>query len=326
MATFRRRGKKWRVEICCRGKRLSKTFNTKVECEHWANITLYELQNNQIHPTARKTLREALERYLNECTHKKRGAIRESKFIHRMMMYEICDNLLENVTTAHWAEWRDQRLTNVSPATVRREITIIKAMYKVAISEWLWLRVSPVANLKLPSPPPPRDRRVYPEEQHKMLEAFDFTVLRTPKKIKEYVACAWLFALETAMRSGEILNLQWQHVHLEQLYVHIPTSKNGSKRDVPLSKRAIEILKILPHDNYFCFNINGRQRDANFRKYRKLAGIDNMTFHDSRHEALTRLAQKLHILNLARMAGMKDTKTLMIYYNATASEIAKKLD
>jgi len=108
--------------------------------------------------------------------------------------------------------------------------------------------------------------------------------------------------------------------------VHIPTSKNGTKRDVPLSKQAMEILEILPHDNPTCFKISATQRDAHFRKYRELAGIKDMRFHDSRHEALTRLAQKLHILDLARMAGMRNTKTLMIYYNATASEIAKKLD
>ncbi|WP_314909754.1 site-specific integrase [Cardiobacterium hominis] len=326
MATFRRRGKKWRVEICHQGNRLSASFTTKVECERWATVTLYELTHNAQHPSVRKTLKEALARYLNECTPKKRGATREAKFIHRMMQHGICDHLLENVTTTHWAEWRDQRLTSVSPATVIREFTVIKAVYKTAITEWLWLRVSPLTNLKLPKAPPPRDRRVFPEEQQKMLEAFKFTELRTPEKIREFVACAWLFALETAMRSGEILNLQWQHVHLAERYIHIPTSKNGTKRDVPLSKRAMEILEILPRDNPTCFKISATQRDANFRKYRKLAEIQDMTFHDSRHEALTRLAQKLHILDLARMAGMRNTKTLMIYYNATASEIAKKLD
>lgn len=326
MPTFRRRGKKWRVEMCHQGKRLSASFMTKLECERWAAMKLYELTHNEQHPTARKTLREALERYLSECTPKKRGAAREAKFIQHIMQHGICDHLLENVTTAQWAEWRDQRLANVSPATVIRELTVVKAMYKVAITEWLWLRVSPLANLKLPKAPPPRDRRVYPEEQQKMLEAFKFTELRTPEKIREFVACAWLFALETAMRSGEILNLEWQHVYLAERYVHIPTSKNGTKRDVPLSKRAVEILEILPRNNPNCFQISAIQRDANFRKYREMAGIKDMTFHDSRHEALTRLAQKLHILDLARMAGMRNPKTLMIYYNATASEIAQKLD
>jgi integrase len=62
-----------------------------------------------------------------------------------------------------------------------------------------------------------------------------------------------------------------------------------------------------------------------FRKYRKKSGIEDMTFHDSRHEAITRLAKKLHVLDLARMTGHKDIKKLMIYYNESAEDIAGKL-
>ena len=198
MATFRRRGKKWRVEICHQGNRLSASFTTKVECERWATVTLYELTHNAQHPSVRKTLKEALARYLNECTPKKRGAAREAKFIHRMMQHGICDHLLENVTTTHWAEWRDQRLTSVSPATVIREFTVIKAVYKTAITEWLWLRVSPLTNLKLPKAPPPRDRRVFPEEQQKMLEAFKFTELRTANLLLAHGCLHWKQPCEVA--------------------------------------------------------------------------------------------------------------------------------
>lgn len=326
MATFRRRGNKWRVELSHYGRRLSASFPTKAECERWATTKQYELTHGELHPTARKTLREALERYLQNHTPKKKSASREEKFINVLMKHSISDHLLEHVTTPLWAAWRDERLQSVSPATVRREVTVVKAMYRKAIKEWQWLRTSPLNNLELPPEPPHRERRVWPDEERAMLEVLGMAELRTPVQSKEFVACAWLFALETAMRSGEILNLEWRHVHLEQRFVHIPNSKNGTKRDVALSKRAMEILRILPRDNPTCFKVNSQQRDAIFRKYRNLAGIENMTFHDSRHEALTRLAQKLHILDLARMAGMKNTKTLLIYYNPTATEIAQKLD
>lgn len=326
MATYRRRGSKWRVEICHHGKRLSATFPSKAECERWATVKMYELAHGEHHPSAKKTLGDALDRYLIQCTVKKRGAEREAKFIKRIRQNPLCERLLENITVVDWAEWRDWRLESVSPATVRREATIIKAMYRVAIKEWLWLRISPFDNLVLPKEPDHRDRRIWPDEERRILEAFQYTELREPSYIRDYVACAWLFALETAMRSGEILNLEWKNVHLEERFVHIPQSKVGKKRDVALSPRALEILKILPRDNEKCFKINSAQRDANFRKYRNLAGIEDMTFHDSRHEALTRLAQKLHILDLARMAGISNPKTLMVYYNPTATEIAKKLE
>jgi integrase len=57
----------------------------------------------------------------------------------------------------------------------------------------------------------------------------------------------------------------------------------------------------------------------------KRAGIEGLTFHDTRHEGLTRLAQKLEVLDLARMVGHRDLKSLMIYYNPTATEIADRL-
>lgn len=326
MATYRRRGKSWRVEICHNGRRFSKSLPTKAECEKWANIKVYELNHGEHHPAAKKTLKQALQRYLDEEVPKKRGVKRETLFVIKLMTYPIANQLLENLTTTDFALWRDNRLAEVKASTVRRESNILKAMYKVAINEWLWIHSSPLTNLKLPKDPPPRDRRISNEEIDKMLKAFQFTTLKTPKFRREYVACAFLFALETAMRSGEILSLIWNNVHINERYVHISQSKNGYKRDVALSPKAIEILNILPKDNPTCFKLDAEQRDSNFRKYRNKTDIIGLTFHDTRHEAMTRLAQKLHILDLARMTGVKDLKTLMVYYNATATEIAKKLD
>jgi integrase len=65
--------------------------------------------------------------------------------------------------------------------------------------------------------------------------------------------------------------------------------------------------------------------DALFRKCRDRAGIVGLHFHDSRHEAITRLAQRLDVLDLARMVGHRDLKMLQAYYNATAEEIAARL-
>jgi len=62
-----------------------------------------------------------------------------------------------------------------------------------------------------------------------------------------------------------------------------------------------------------------------FRRACQLAGVTGLTFHDTRHEALTRLARKLEVLDLAQMVGHRDPRSLMIYYNATASEIAGRL-
>lgn len=327
MATYRKRGKSWRVEICHRGQRYSKSFPTKQECQTWAIQRSYELEHGASHPAAKKTVKQALDRYAAEEVPKKKGARRELLFIEKMKSYPIADLLLENATTLEWAEWRNTRLCEVKSSSVLREITIIKAMYRVALNEWLWVRSSPLTNLSMPKSPPSRDRRISPSEEQQILEALDFTEIKTPILMKHYVALAFMFALETAMRSSEITNLTWDNVYLNKSYVHLPDSKNGTKRNVPLSNTAKRILSVLPKNNATCFKIDSKQRDSNFRKYRdEKTDILDLTFHDTRHEAITRLAQKIDILDLSRMTGIKNLKTLMVYYNATATEIAKRLN
>ena len=128
------------------------------------------------------------------------------------------------------------------------------------------------------------------------------------------------------MRQGEIWGLDWAQVNLAGRYVTLLDTKNGMRRDVPLSKRAGALLEIMPQREGKVFDTSQNGAAHLFRRAVKAAGIENLTFHDSRHEAITRLARKLQVLDLARMVGHKNIQTLMIYYNATASEIANRLD
>jgi integrase len=138
---------------------------------------------------------------------------------------------------------------------------------------------------------------------------------------------AFLFALETAMRSGEILALTPEHIHAKERWVHIPKSKNGDERDVPLTRRAVEILEALPpSDGGPVFNVKDATRDKLFRDARDAAKLFNLHFHDSRAEAIWRLSKKLDVLELARVIGHRDINSLLIYYSADASEMAARLD
>jgi len=138
---------------------------------------------------------------------------------------------------------------------------------------------------------------------------------------------AFLFAIETAMRSGEILGLTSLTVDFVSQVAHLPLTKNGGARDVPLSTRAILLLRMLPtvKDGEQLFALSDKSRDALFRKARDRSGVIGLTFHDTRHEAITRLAKKLQPLDLARMTGHTNLQELMTYYNESAADIAKRL-
>ena len=140
------------------------------------------------------------------------------------------------------------------------------------------------------------------------------------------MGAAFLFAIETAMRAGEIIKLTWDKVDLEKRVARLTETKNGTSRNVPLSTEAVRIIKQLPSDADTCFDLTSPILDALFRKAKARAMIENMHFHDTRHEAITRLAKKLDVLDLARMVGHRDLRMLMVYYNATAEELAKRLD
>ncbi len=127
------------------------------------------------------------------------------------------------------------------------------------------------------------------------------------------------------MRAGEIVGLEWDRIDLDGQSCRLPLTKNGTAREVPLSKEAVRLLMELPKADPV-FGLNSRQLDAMWRKIRDAAKVENLTFHDSRHVAITRLARKIDVLDLARIVGHKDLRMLLSYYNASASDIAKLLD
>lgn len=137
----------------------------------------------------------------------------------------------------------------------------------------------------------------------------------------------FLLAIETAMRAGEICLLEPEWI--KDNVVHLPAKviKTRKKRDVPLSKRAVELLKLLPPpgDDGLVFGTSS-SRDALFRKATKSCLIKGLTFHNSRHLAATRLSKKLDILALARMGGWRDLRHLQVYYNESAADMAPRLD
>lgn len=123
-----------------------------------------------------------------------------------------------------------------------------------------------------------------------------------------------------------IIYLNWKQILLNEKYLSLYDKKNSKNRDVPLSQRAIELFKLLePKPSGELFSISSDSVSQTFRKATRQLEIDNLTFHNSRHKACTRLARKLDVLDLAKMIGHKDTRSLMINYNPTATEIADRL-
>ena len=322
MATIRKRGKRWRAEVSKNGERKSATFSLKSEAQAWA---MEIEQNINDIKEGNRSLFDAVRRYMNEESPKHKGVKREKTMLNKLMR-EIEDKPLSELTSDDIAIWRNNRLAVVSASTVRREMGIFNQVLATAVKEWGWLRKSPGEGIKRPKEHRPRQRLISQKEIEEIVKKLGYTDdVEITLKIQE-VAIIFLIAIETAMRAGEIVSLDWRQVDLAKRVVKLEDTKNGDRRDVPLSTKAITLFNRLPSTEGSCFTVSGASLSTLFRKARDQAGIKDLHFHDSRAEALTRLSKKLDVLELARMIGHRDPKSLMIYYRETAEEIAKKLD
>ncbi|PPB79801.1 phage integrase family protein [Albidovulum inexpectatum] len=320
MASIRRLGEKWRAEVYRKGQRKSKVFPTRREAREWAARVEFELDNPQ-EVAADATLGDLLDRYRREVTPGKRGRRSEEIRIERLKRDPISRMKLGRLTPDVFSAWRDDRLRVVGPATVRREMGFLSSVLNTARREWGMLADNPLSEVRRPSSPPPRDRLPTDAEIAALRAAAGDDLERLTARALH----AFLFALETAMRAGEICSLRWDDVDLDRRVARLRETKNGRPRDVPLSTEAVRLLRELPRRDPV-FGLTPRQLDALWRALRRKAGVSGLTFHDSRHAAITRLARKLDVLALARMVGHSDLRMLQVYYNETAEELARRLD
>ncbi len=322
MATFRKLPSgKWQAQIARNGIRKSSSFATKREAQDWAARQEY-LVTNAEPPQTKLTLKDAFDRYAREESPKRRGERWEVVRLERLSSDKIADKRLADLEPADFAEWRDRRAKEVAPATVRREMTLMSSVLTTARREWGLISHNPISDIRKPASPPPRDRRVSADEIDKLIKAGGTDL----SKAQARAVHAFRFAVETAMRAGEIVGLTDKTVDRDTRVATLPKTKNGTARKVPLSTAALGLLDELPETDGPLFDLSNQQIDAMFRKARDKSEIEDLRFHDSRHEAITRLAKKVDVLSLARMVGHKDVKMLMIYYNETAEELAQRLD
>ena len=141
------------------------------------------------------------------------------------------------------------------------------------------------------------------------------------------VGMAFLFALETGMRAAEIANLCPWNVSVEKSTLQVVAGKTvAATREVPLSDKALKIIAGMRAESGPVFGLSAMQISSNFILAKKSAGIDGFHFHDSRANAVTMMAKKIGILDLAKAIGHKDLAKLQVYYRESMSDIAKKLN
>ncbi|MBN6740449.1 site-specific integrase [Acidithiobacillus sp. MC6.1] len=327
----------------------TKTFRAKRDAERWARQIESEMERGvfvQRTESEQTTLNELLDRYSREVLPTLKGGYREQSRI-KALQNSLGAYSLAVLNSSMIAKYRDKRLSTisektgrlVSAQTVKHELGLLQRALKMAVMEWGIALPGgiPTATVKKPSLPPSRNRRLVDDEEERLLAACG-------EARNAWLRPVVIFAIETAMRAGEIvetwklnkktgkremvsIGLQWSEVDLKKRTAHLPQTKNGDARTVPLSSRAVATLEALPRNlDGRVFGVTYEGIHQSYVRACRRAGVTGLTFHDLRHEGISRLAEQgLTILELQAISGHKTIQMLLKYTHLRAEDLALKL-
>jgi integrase len=329
MASIFKRGDKYTARVRLKGKEVTKTFSTKAEAREWAVQTESDINSRRLGLTPKNiTVGDLIRRYLLEVTPLKRGHRNEHIRLNLVLKTDLANVLVSELMPTHIAQWRDDRLKKVQSPSVARELTTISSVLNHAMKEWGLIYDNPARKIKRPQGNKARTRRPTDDEINRICLWCHYDGDTPPKLKKQRVALAFLFAIETAMRAGELCGLEWEDIDFNRRVAHLEMTKNGYSRDVPLSKAAIKLLHQLEQVNLpTVFDLDPDSLSTTFRRACRVCGISDLHFHDSRREALTRMSKKVNVMDLAKISGHRDIKILLnTYYAPDAANLADLLD
>lgn len=331
-----KRGNAWRIQVKYKTFRDAATRDTPEECTAWAVKRLIELElEYQAHIRKLErpdiTLKDLFNKYYENVGAFKKGGSYIKSHIKSLNHYygDLVEKSIFDITPQDMVAVRERRLKVAKPSTVSRELSLCSSVFTYAINELFILKENPVRVIKKPTAPPSRNQRITDEQIQKIIKGLDnYKETMVPHTPAQHVAWCFLFALETAMRKGEILGMESSHDHGD--YVHLPETKNGYSRDVPLTTKARKLLDLLKDREGKLIPHNSNSFRLAWQRNLIKVGLNGvLTFHDTRHEAITRLVniQKLPVEILAKVTGHRTINMLVnTYYNPSASEIAKMLN
>lgn len=299
----------------------TRTFESNRDAEDWTKKIELEMRQRTFidrSEAERTSFHEILERYRMEVTTEKRGWRAEDSRLRQLQRHPLAKRMLASLRGVDFSQYRDERLKSVGPKTVHLELSLISAVLNVANRDWSIPVDNPIPNLRKPSLPQGRDRRLMGNEECHLYRA------ATEPSCPSSLAICITLAIETGMRRGEIAALTWAQIDLHHRVIRLDLTKNGDRRTVPLSEIAEAALRALPrplHGGPLNTFHDSNGLGAAFRRACKRAGIMDLHFHDLRHEAASRMARKMPVATLAKVMGWRTLQMAMRYYNPTDSEL-----
>ena len=296
------------------------TFSRITDAKTWAASTETGIKEGRHFKTVeakKHTFAELVDRYIKDVLPTKPKQALRQKMQLEWWSEKMGVYLLSDVTPALIVQYRNELSTGITyrgtqrtPATVVRYMAALSHAFSIAINEWEWLEDSPTRKVKNPTEADGRVRFMDDNDRSKLFKA-------CKESSNLFLYPCVILALSTGMRQGELMGLEWPDVNLQENYLILHKTKNGSRRRVPLAGHGLELLrehaKLRRLDTQLLFPGKVRSdkpmllRGA-FTEALKAAEITDFHWHDLRHCTASYLA--MNGASLAEIAEILGHKTL----------------
>lgn len=247
--------------------------------------------------------------------------MQEKSAIELLALEPFAHIKLSKLTDKDLQGYAQKRLSVVTADTFLRQFGVFRHMINTARSKWeIPVSETLVSSVNLPSPNKGRTRRLIGNERAQLISS-------ARECQNNYLEAVITIALETAMRQSEILRIREDHINFDLQTLLIPVSKNGKQRTVPLSKLAFSTLqKQAAASNGLVFPHSSSAIKQSWRRLVKRIELDDLRFHDLRHEAISRLFEKgLNLAEVKLISGHTDHRMLLRYTHLEASRLVGRI-
>lgn len=277
--------------------------------------------------------RDYVEKWRDDFAVLKRGYQASDRFVIKAMLApdstskSLMDKPISNIHEDDIEDWLDiRRDDGISESTLRRQFTYIQNVFKTCRVKWKmrWLS-DPTVDVEKPKGDKARSRRVNKAERARLIDVAE-------KYGPRYLALAIEFALETAMRQGEIAGAKISDCDPEHKTLHLASTKNGSQRTVPLTDRAVKIIELAKetckNEAGLIFGVSSNGlKIAWQRTITEERGFHDIRFHDLRHERTSRMFEegRLDMVEIMAITGHKTHSCLLRYTHLNGRHLGVKM-
>jgi integrase len=326
MACIRKRGSKWQVQVRRANiPPLVRSFNLKSDAEIWARQMEVAADRDSLPVDPSKlrttTVAQLIERYKVEVTPGKRSSEYETIMLNAFLRQPWANLTLDKLHPQVYERALEDMNHRLKPESIRRQLTILQHVFDIALKRWGFpLKQNPIAVLRKPKPGLPRSRRPSQEEVERLLDL-------AHRRGNGQVGLAVALAIETGLRRGELLAIRRQDIDWPKGLLCVPVTKTGYPRVIPLTTRAINILgQLSSGEDDRLFQMTANALRLAWERLKAKAGIEDLHFHDLRHEAVSRFFKMgLSVPEVALISGHRDYRMLFRYTHLRPEDVARKI-